>query len=80
VNPAAAEFDEEQHVDAAERDRLDGEEVASKRGRCLLAEELSPTRTRTPRRWLKTSGQSSRRTVLGETRRPSFSNSPAILG
>jgi hypothetical protein len=57
VDAAAFEFDEEEHVEASERDRLDGEEVAGKHGRGLLAEEFPPARTRTPRRWLKTGRQ-----------------------
>jgi hypothetical protein len=38
VNAAAPELDEEQDVEAAERDRLDGEEVAGEHARRLLAD------------------------------------------
>src|SRR5262249_45339310 len=61
---------EEEHVEAAQRERLDGKEVAVEHGRGLLAKKLSPAWTRTPRRL----------TVLGDRRRPSFSSSPAIRG
>src|SRR6266542_5174357 len=57
VDAAAFEFDEEEHVEASERNRLDGEEIAGEHGRGLLAEEPPPARTRTPRRWLKTGRQ-----------------------
>jgi hypothetical protein len=40
VDAAAAELDEEEHVVAAERDRLDDEEVAGEQARSLLAEEV----------------------------------------
>jgi hypothetical protein len=33
VDAAALEFDEEEHVKAAQRDRLDGEEIAREHGR-----------------------------------------------
>ena len=36
---------------------LDGEEIAGEHARSLLAEELPPARTRTPRRWIKISRQ-----------------------
>src|SRR6266566_1232907 len=57
VNAAAFEFDEEEHVEAAERDRLDGEEVAGEHAGGLLAEELSPARARAPGRRPKTVGE-----------------------
>jgi hypothetical protein len=41
---AATEFDEEQHVEATKRDRLDGEEVTGEHARGLLAEEGAPAR------------------------------------
>jgi hypothetical protein len=44
VDAAASELDEEQHVEAAQRDRFDGEEVAGDHARGLLAEEVPPTR------------------------------------
>jgi hypothetical protein len=42
VDAAGSELDEEEHVVAAERDRLDGEELTGERARRLLAEELPP--------------------------------------
>jgi hypothetical protein len=56
VNAAALEFDEEEHVEAAQRDRLDSEEIAGEHARGLLAEELSPARSRAPRGGPKTVG------------------------
>jgi hypothetical protein len=44
VDAAAVELDEEEHVEAAERDRFDGEEVAGDHARGLLAEEVPPAR------------------------------------
>jgi hypothetical protein len=54
VEAAAAELDEEEHVVATERDRLDGEEVAGEHARGLLAEEGPPARPRASRRRPKT--------------------------
>jgi hypothetical protein len=50
VDAAACEFDEEEDVEAAQRDRLDGEEIASEHAHGLLAQELLPARPRAPRR------------------------------
>jgi hypothetical protein len=44
MDAATFELDEEQDVQAAERDRLDGEEIAREHARRLLAEELAPAR------------------------------------
>jgi hypothetical protein len=57
VDAAAFEFDEEEHVEAAQRDRLDGEEVAGEHAGGLLAEEFAPARSRAPRRGPKTAGE-----------------------
>ena len=54
LHPSAAELDEEEHVVATERDRLDGEEVAGEHARGLLAEEVPPARPRASRRRPKT--------------------------
>jgi hypothetical protein len=51
VDTAACEFNEEEHVEAAQRERLDGEEIASEHARGLLAQELAPARPRASRRW-----------------------------
>src|SRR6266516_2445587 len=45
VDVAAFELDEEQDVEATERDRLDGEEVAGDHARGLPMEELAPARS-----------------------------------
>jgi hypothetical protein len=80
VDASALELDEEQDVEATERDRLDGEEVAGDRARGLLAEDVAPAPPERRGAGLSPAASSSRRTVLGETRMPSFSNSPAIRG
>src|SRR5436190_8921463 len=50
MDAAAFELDEEEDVEAAQRDRLDGEEIASEHARGLLAQELLTARPRAPRR------------------------------
>src|SRR5919199_4257663 len=50
MDAAAFELDGEEHVEAAQRERLDGEEVAGQHARGLLAQELPPARARAPRR------------------------------
>jgi hypothetical protein len=57
VSAAVSEFEEEEHVVAAERERLDGEEVTGERAPGLLAEELPPTWPRAPRGRFKSRGQ-----------------------
>lgn len=52
VDAPAAEFDEEKHVEATERDCLDGEEVAREHARGLLTKERRPTHLCAPRRRL----------------------------
>jgi hypothetical protein len=44
------EFDEEQHVESSQPDRLDGEEVAGHDPGRRLAQERPPRRGRAPRR------------------------------
>src|SRR5512133_3045643 len=44
VDASAVELDEEQDVEATERDRVDDEEVAGDHARGLLAEEVAPAR------------------------------------
>jgi hypothetical protein len=80
VDATASELDEEENVVAVRGDRFDGEEVTRQRACRLLAQELSPAWP--PRRGAGVSPavSSSRRTVLGETRTPSLSSSPAIRG
>src|SRR5205823_7003208 len=57
VDAAVFEFDEEEHVEAAQRDRLDGAEVAGEHAGRLLAQELLPARARTPRRRPRAGGE-----------------------
>ena len=47
------ELDEEQHVDAAQQDRVDAEEVAGEDPSRLGVEELAPGRPVAARRWLQ---------------------------
>ena len=46
VDASAAEFDEEEHIQSLERDRLDGEEVDREHGRCLRSHEGRPGQPR----------------------------------
>jgi hypothetical protein len=55
VDTPAAKLDEEEHVEAAQPDRLDGEEVAGEHARGLLSKERGPTQLGAPWRWLKPS-------------------------
>jgi hypothetical protein len=57
VDAAALEFDEEEHVEAAQRDRLDGEEVAGEHAGGLLVEEFAPAWARAPGRGPKPVGK-----------------------
>ena len=50
VHPSPVELDHEEHVEASERDRVDGEEVGCHYDLGLGAEELDPGRTRAPGR------------------------------
>src|SRR5262249_43290607 len=73
-------FDEEEHVEAAQRDRLDGEESqASMLAACWRrnCRQLGPERLGAGPRPLPSK---IRLTVLGDTRRPSLSSSPAMQG
>jgi len=57
VHAAACEFDAGEQVEAAQRDRLDGEEVAGEHAGGLLTQELLPARPRAPRRRPKPVGK-----------------------
>jgi hypothetical protein len=57
VDGSASELDEEQHVVAAQRDRLDREEIACPHARRLLAQELAPAWPAAPRRGRQAGGQ-----------------------
>jgi hypothetical protein len=56
VDAPVFEFDEEEHVEAAEGDRFDGEEVAGEHARGLPANERRPARSSAARRGLEPSG------------------------
>jgi hypothetical protein len=53
VDASTAEFDEEQDVQAAQRDRLDREEVAGEQARRLAAQKHGPAHRCAPRRGLE---------------------------
>jgi hypothetical protein len=57
VDTPTAEFDEEEHVQAAQGERLDGEEVAGEQTRRLPAKERWPACFSAPRRGLEPSGR-----------------------
>src|SRR5262249_51464157 len=57
VDAAALEFDEEEHVEAAQGERLDGEEIAGEYAGGLLAQKLRPARAGAPRRRPKPIGK-----------------------
>jgi hypothetical protein len=57
VDAAAAKFDEEEGVEATQRDRFDGEEVTGEHARGLLAKEGRPARRFPPRRRLEPSAR-----------------------
>lgn len=59
--------DEEEHVEAAKQDRLNGEEVTGDDAGRLRLQELTPARP-----------ASSRRMLVAETMKPSLSSSPQI--
>jgi hypothetical protein len=56
VDAAAFEFDEEQDVEAAERERLNSEEITGEHARRLPAKKRRPTRPSTARRRLEAGG------------------------
>src|SRR5215211_6443488 len=56
VDAPAFEFDEEEHVEAAQGDCLDGEEVAGEHAGGLPAKERRPAHRFAPRRGIESSG------------------------
>lgn len=78
-NPTAGLFDEEQHVVAAQEQRLDREKVARDDARGLGLQELAPARPRASRRGPSRARASRRRILVGDARTPSLASSPQIL-
>jgi hypothetical protein len=78
VDAAPAELDEEEDVQPAQRDRLDGEEVAGEHARGLPAKERRPAQRCAPRRRLEPCADEQAPDLLGEMRKPSLIRSPAI--
>ena len=79
VDRPAAELDEEEHVEAAQRDRLDGEEVAGEQARPPAGAE-TPASSPSGAVGAGSSPAEARRrrTVLGEIGKSSLISSPAI--
>jgi hypothetical protein len=78
VDAPAANLDEEEHIEATQRDRLDGEKVAGEQARSLAAQRRRPVHRATLWRGLEPVEASRRRIVLGEIWNPSLIGSPAI--
>jgi hypothetical protein len=80
VDAPALELDEEEHIEAAQRDRLDGEEITGEHAGSLLTKELAPLGPERLGAGPTPLASRSRLTMLGETRKPSLHSSPAIRG
>jgi hypothetical protein len=70
--------DEEQHVEPAQKHRLDGEEIAGDDARRLRPQELEPARPLRRGAGSSFAWASSRRMLVGDTRKPSLTSSPQI--
>jgi hypothetical protein len=57
VDAPAADLEKEEHVEAAERDRFDREEITREHAGPLLAQERPPVQLGTPRRGLEASSR-----------------------
>jgi hypothetical protein len=71
-------LDEEEHVDSAQRDGLDGEEVAGEHGRGLTADELAPGQPTSLSRRAEPGLAQELSPVVTDTVIPSPASSPAI--
>lgn len=79
LDSSRRERDEEQHVEPLQERGLDGEEVASERGRRLLAQKRAArTSDRAQAESARRPSRSTVRTVVAETKIPSPVNSPTI--
>jgi hypothetical protein len=67
-----------EHIEAAQQDRLDGEEIARDDARRLRAQKLAPSRAAATQRRLETARVISRRILVAETTKPSLRGSPQI--
>jgi hypothetical protein len=70
--------DEEEHVEAAQKDRLDREEVTGDDACRLRAQELAPAETGATRRRLQAGASEQPPALVAETMKPSFASSPQI--
>jgi hypothetical protein len=77
MNAPAAEFDEEEDVEAPQRDRLDGEEVDREHTVGLLAQKRPPREAGTAAGGRMPAWRRIFRTVVADTFRPSPLISPA---
>ena len=79
VDHAAVEVDEEQDIEASQRDRVDVEEVAGKGASGLGSQELRPRRARSSEApGLGGDGGGRLRTAVAETVTPSLRHSPTM--
>ena len=78
MHPPAAKFDEEQHMQLAQPDSIDGEEVARDDPGGLLTQERPPARRGASRRGSRPWARSTRRIELADTRTPRRNSSPWI--
>ena len=76
VHAPALELDEEEDIQAAQPDGVDGEEVALDDPGCLLAQKLAPAQLRAARDGLDGMAAQMFQTVLGESLNPSPLSSP----
>jgi hypothetical protein len=78
MHPPAAKFDEEQHMQPAQPDSIDGEEVARDDPGGLLTQERPPARRGASRAGSRPWARSTRRIELADTRTPRRNSSPWI--
>src|SRR5215207_603876 len=78
MDAPAAKLDEEEHVQAAQGDGLDGEEVAGEHARGLPTKECRPAYGSSPRRWLEPSGGKQAAHRARREAKAELQSSPAI--
>jgi hypothetical protein len=78
MNAAAAEFDEEEHVEPLQPDRLDGEEIDREYASPVRSQELAPGHSTAPADRPEPPSRSQVRTVVAETATARPFNSPTM--